>query len=353
MKRFYQCLPLLLLVLAILTGCGPVGDKSASLTTIYGVTALLSLLIFLGYVGFVKQKDLWFVLLLASVLTVNCGYLYLALSTSLPHGLMANRISYLGSVMLPLSMFMIILRETGMVYKKRLPHLLFSISGVIFLIAASPGILPIYYKDVSFAVIAGAGTLVKVYGPLHPLYLFFLLGYFAAMIGAIYQALRKKSLRSPVHALILAMAVLVNIGVWLIEQLTSIDFEMLSVSYIISELFLLGLDLVANENRQLQIMVEDAKAAQKVAPAQPIPLPEDTEPLDSKQKDAFLTGLDLLTSTERKIYDAYIHRATTKEVMALLNITENTLKFHNKNLYSKLGVSSRKELLQIYNQISQ
>ena len=32
----------------------------------------------------------------------------------------------------------------------------------------------------------------------------------------------------------------------------------------------------------------------------------------------------------------------------MLNIKENTLKFHNKNLYHKLGVSSRKELLEIY-----
>ena len=30
-----------------------------------------------------------------------------------------------------------------------------------------------------------------------------------------------------------------------------------------------------------------------------------------------------------------------------MNITENTLKFHNKNIYGKLGVPSRKELLRI------
>jgi len=29
-----------------------------------------------------------------------------------------------------------------------------------------------------------------------------------------------------------------------------------------------------------------------------------------------------------------------------LSIAENTLKFHNKNLYGKLGVSSRKQLLE-------
>ena len=34
-----------------------------------------------------------------------------------------------------------------------------------------------------------------------------------------------------------------------------------------------------------------------------------------------------------------------KEILAILGVTENTLKFHNKNIYNKLGVSSRKQLL--------
>lgn len=31
--------------------------------------------------------------------------------------------------------------------------------------------------------------------------------------------------------------------------------------------------------------------------------------------------------------------------MVILDFTDNGLKYHNKNIYSKLGVSSRKELL--------
>jgi DNA-binding CsgD family transcriptional regulator len=38
---------------------------------------------------------------------------------------------------------------------------------------------------------------------------------------------------------------------------------------------------------------------------------------------------------------------STKDILTELNIKENTLKFHNKNIYSKLGVSSRKELIAI------
>ncbi len=37
--------------------------------------------------------------------------------------------------------------------------------------------------------------------------------------------------------------------------------------------------------------------------------------------------------------------------MENLNIKESTLKYHSRNLYGKLGVSSRKELLEIHKQI--
>ena len=35
------------------------------------------------------------------------------------------------------------------------------------------------------------------------------------------------------------------------------------------------------------------------------------------------------------------------------NTKENTLKFHNKNIYGKLSVSSRKQLFEIYKYIKQ
>lgn len=58
----------------------------------------------------------------------------------------------------------------------------------------------------------------------------------------------------------------------------------------------------------------------------------------------FVKNLDALTPTERKIYGLYIDNRKTKEICEALDITENTLKYHNKNIYSKLGVSSRKQL---------
>lgn len=346
MKKIFAGFTGLLLILFTLSGCGGIGAKDASLSVIYGITAVLSLLLLVGYCCVARKKDKWFLLLFSSVLVVNIGYFLLSVSTSLEQALMANRLAYLGSVLLPLSMFLIILDATNTGYRKWLPGLLLGISALVLFVAASPGYLDIYYKEVSFAVVNGVATLVKVYGPWHVLYLFFLLGYFIAMVTMIIRAAVKKTIDSTAHAVILAIAVLVNIGVWLIEQLTDIPFEMLSVSYIISELFLLGVHLVISENRRLQALIQESQAAQTLPPSVQLP-----KAADDERAKAFLSGIYELTQTERKIFDAYVARLTTKEVLVLLNITQNTLKYHNKNIYSKLGVSSRNELLEIYKQL--
>ena len=342
-KRFWGVLPLLLLI-PCLTGCNSIGEKAASLSIIYGAAAVLSLLLLIGCCLLVRKKRPWFILLFSSVLVVNIGYTFLSLSTCLEVALWANRVSYLGSVFLPFAMLMIILNVTNTRCKKWVSIALFALAAVVFLIAASPGILPIYYKEVSFQIVDGAGTLVKVYGPLHPLYLFYLMGYFGAMVAILIRASVKKTIDTTAHAIIIAIAVFVNIGVWLIEQLTSIDFEFLAISYLISELFLLGVHLVMNEMQRLRELVRQKEeallATAEEKPQKAVHLSQDTI-------DSFVHGLETLTPTERIIYNAYLDGKSSKDVMSELNIKENTLKFHNKNLYSKLGISSRKQLLSI------
>ncbi len=352
MKKFFAIMLVVLSLIFSLSGCTTVGDKNASVSIIYGAATILSFVLLIGCLFSVRKNKIWFYVLFSSVLVVNIGYTLLSVSSDLEMALWANRISYLGSVFLPFSMLMIILNVTNTSFKKELPRVLFAISVLVFLVAASPGILDIYYKEVTFEVVNGVSTLVKVYGPLHPLYLFYLLGYFFAMVTVIIRAQIKKTIDTTIHAVILAIAVFVNIGVWFIEQLVSIDFEMLSVSYIISELFLLGVHLVMSENQKLREIVKQVESVQNYSEEQNADVmlenPIETEAITPERIEAFMIGLEEMTPTEKTIYEAYIARATTKEIMANLNIKENTLKYHNRNIYSKLGVSSRKELLEIH-----
>ena len=326
------------------SGCSKIGEKELGIDLVYGVTTLLSLLLLFGYFCVIKKREPWFIFLFSSVAVVNAGYLSLSLSTTLEEALLANRISYFGSVFLPLSMLMIILNITELKYKKWLPGVLSAIGIIVFLIAASPGYLDIYYKEVYLSQINGVTVLEKVYGSLHVTYLFYLLSYFGAMVGVIFYANIKRKIKSFAQAVIIAMAVFVNICVWFLEQMVEINFEFLSVSYIISELFLLGLYLVVQEDSSASILVSKPSETEVQPEAD-----ENPEKTDSELLENFMLGKKELTPTEKMIYNFYLEGKTTKEIMEHLNIKENTLKYHNKNIYSKLGVSSRKQLVEIAN----
>jgi len=359
MKRRFAALLTSLTALSALTGCSAIGDKNTSMSVIYGATAALSLLLLICYCFAAKKKDPWFLLLFSSVFVVNLGYLALAISRSLDEALLANRLAYLGSVMLPLSMWMIIRNVTRARHRKWLSGVMVGISILVFLVAASPGYLDIYYKEVSFEKVNGVTVLSKVYGPWHGLYLVYLLGYFVAMVSTIVQAALQNRIEYTSYAFILATAVFVNIGVWLIEQLVRIDFEILSISYIISESFLLGLHLLMQEQERQRENTEPPMPAVQAAAHEPqnaaaaeepervLPDPDAGEE-HAEQLALFVRGIPELTPTEHTIFELYTEGCSTKEIMARLNIKENTLKFHNKNIYGKLGVSSRKQLMELF-----
>lgn len=357
MKKSLTGLSILSLFLLLLAGCSPIGAKAASLSAIYGAAAVLSLLLLVGYYCIASRKDKWYLLLFASVLVVNTGYYALSISRGLNEALMANRLSYLGSVFLPLSMLMIILNATHIRCKKWVPGSLVGLAAVVFLIAASPGYLPIYYKDVSFVTVNGAAALEKVYGPLHSLYLVYLLGYFSAMVTIIVHTTLHDQIDSLAYAVIIAIAVFVNIGVWMVEQLVYIEFEILSISYIISECFLLGLHILMAEAEKQK----DQPPCQSPEPQPEIPAgtpavqeaaPSAPKPEDPDATELFLAGLATLTPKERQLYECYVAGMTTDVIMEQLCIKENTLKFHSKNLYGKLGVRSRKQLMERHRIVS-
>ncbi len=333
----------ILLMLFTLSGCNSIGDKATSMSIIYGATSFLSLVMLVGYFSLIKKKEVWFFILFTSVFVVNIGYLMLSVSKTLEIALWANRIAYLGSVFLPLSMIMIIMRVSRLNYKKWVPYTLAAISIIVFFVAASPGYLDIYYKSVTLENIGGVSVLNKEYGSWHCLYLFYLMSYFIIMISIIIHAIARKKLESVAHAIVLIVSVFVNICVWLLEQLVRIDFEFLSVSYIITELFLISAYLMI----QHQEILISALQAKIVTPPEKVKneLKKDSPEFIEHCK-FIVEQLPHLTPSERAIYNCYLAGKSTKEVLKEMNIVENTLKFHNKNLYGKLGVSSRKQLIE-------
>lgn len=366
MNKKLLLIPSLTFLTVLMSGFTSTSEKAMSVAVVYGVTAVLSVCVFLIYIFGVKKKNPWFILLFSSVLVVNIGYFSLAISKTLDEALLANRISYLGSVFLPMSILMIIFEVTKTKYGKFLTGTLIGAGILVFLITASPGYLDIYYKEVSLITVNGVSMLNKVYGPLHIIYLFYLLIYFSAMITLIIIKTVKKKIDSTVQAAVLLFSVFINIMVWLLEQFVKIDFEILSVSYVVTEVFLLFLCFIIQESekqRVVQVSSADKQNEEQTAETEGIKTDFFTEGIndekvcydeekeisyfDTEEYKVFLYGLGLLTNTERKIYELYVEGKNTKEVLSILDITENTLKYHNKNIYGKLGVASRKQLKEI------
>jgi DNA-binding CsgD family transcriptional regulator len=64
-----------------------------------------------------------------------------------------------------------------------------------------------------------------------------------------------------------------------------------------------------------------------------------------EEYEYFICNLKTLTPKEYRIYELYVEGKTTAEIASIIGIKENTMKYHNKNIYGKLGISSRKQLL--------
>ena len=118
MKKSFMAVPLLCAVLLCFSSCVSTGEKAISVAVVYCVTAVFSVMVFLIYMFGIRKKNLWFVLLFASVFVVNVGYCALAISQTLEEALLANRISYFGSVFLPMTMLMIIFDAIKIQYGK-------------------------------------------------------------------------------------------------------------------------------------------------------------------------------------------------------------------------------------------
>lgn len=324
-------------------------EKTGNMAVIYAITSVLALLLLVGCMRFLKNNRGWFLTLFASVFVVNLGYLLLAVSGSLRMAMASNTVSYLGSVFLPLSLLMIILQVCNLRVNRVLMTALCLVSVLTFLLAASGDTFGLYYKSVTVEYIGSVATLQKEYGPLHVWYMFYLLLYFCMMVGAIAVASIRKTIASHRHAVFLASIVLGNICVWYIEQLVQWNFEFLSVMYIISELLLLLIDDILREYDTLKQAANHGAATTTARfEESPAAVPAELCAVSPERIAQILSDcptVQLLTTREKEVLTYLLRDVPRKEIAETLFVTENTVKKHTSNIFFKLEVSNRRELL--------
>ncbi|MBR6595625.1 MAG: hypothetical protein IKK72_03495 [Oscillospiraceae bacterium] len=299
----------------------------------------------MSYFLFDKRKDRRFMALFCCVATSNLGYFLLSICRSLAVARTANAISYFGGAFSMLVMLLIIYDVCQMRKRKWLTWSLIGISTAFFVLAASGDWLGLYYRAVSLEVINGTTHLVKEYGPLHGLYALYLAGYVVLMLLCIGYAAKTKRLYSPKYTIFLLVTVLLNVGMWLVEQTIDEEFEFLSVSYVITEVLLLLIynmlcdyGIIRPESGILSVQMLTQLNTRQVDPGALPPGMED-------MFRSFADKAKSLSSAERRILNYYIDGHDISEIPELAFISIHTVKKHNRSIYQKLEIASRDELM--------
>ena len=310
----------------------------------YAICLIAAVGLLIAYLLMVKDKEFWLTMLYISIAVVNLGYLLISLANTVGFALFANDVAYLGSVFLSACMFLTIVRLCGFRIKKAHVITCVSLGALMFAIVVSAPMLPLYYKSVDIEMIDGAAKLVKEYGVLHPFYMVYLLGYFAAMIGTIVHSVRKKKIAKPKLAGFIAAIVCSNIMMWLFEKWFHWGYEFLSVTYVISELLL----LIVYWMMQDYIHKDDVPV---FTPAESEQLGIDiaTMPMDVKIGKVLLClkNGETLAPREREVLELILQYKKRREIAEIMYVSESSVKLYTRTLYSKLGVTCREELYAI------
>ena len=313
----------------------------------YGALFLLSLSLLPLYFLFVrkKQNEPWLLFLFACVAVVNLGYTLIAFSNTVEFALFANKITYLGQVLIPLCMFMLISKLCGYTYKKWVLGVLIGAAVIMFAIICTTGYLDWYYTSATIEKVDGATVLHKEYGVLHPINLIYVILYFVGMITVIGLSLGQHKSASQKHACGMLLIVLGNIAMWCFGKIIPWEVEFLSVTYLMSAggfliEWLMLQDYVHKnevpspvivEEKAPIIIVDNMTRAEKIKTIL-ASLPEDT----------------VLSTRQMDILERILDYKSRKEIAVELHLSENTVKTHTGMLYKALGVSGRDEIYAMF-----
>ncbi len=325
----------------------------------YGAICVVSLLLIGVCLAVDKKRNIWLLMLFVSVFVCNLGYFLVSAASCLTFALVANGISYLGSVFLPFFMLLMILNLCGMGFPKWLPWVLTTVGVVMLILTASPGISQLYYKTVSLDTTGSAAKLLREYGPLHCVYSVYLALYFAAMIGVVFWSFSKKRITNALQAIFMVFSVFGNLVIWLVERFIPRNFEFLSVSYIFTEVLILLMYGIAQEYSAVGVAERAAYSAVPATRELSVPPAAvdtgDTELFSPEQIERMTERCaesTQLTNRERDVLRLILCNRRRKDIADELCVTESTVKKYTSQIYRKLSVSSRIELFaRLKNQI--
>ena len=304
-------------------------------TILYASLFMSALILIVIYKKLLKENTerIGYLVLIATA-TVDFGYLLLSCAKSIKVALIANRLTYLSSIMLLTGIFTVVTKFCNFKIYKFFRYIINFISLFVMLLALSGGSsIKLYYESVDIEIIDNVTKLVKTYGPLHNLYgLYVLLLFVITLYITIYSIIKKK-VHSSVDPVILLLLAANNLCVWHFEKIIPIDFELLSVSYIITGAILIL--LFKNDYDYIKINSE-------VRTSEPT---KTVEQVIEEWKQQYK-----LTKRETEIIQCLTKNTPRAKIAEDFGLTEHTIKKHTAHIYEKIHIKSRTDLLHKINE---
>ncbi|MBE5837282.1 histidine kinase N-terminal 7TM domain-containing protein [Butyrivibrio sp.] len=196
---------------------------------IYLVCFCIALVMLLFIVAYEKAIDVNLILLIAVVAVGNGGYYALYSSQNLEEAILANTMSYVIGIFAPTVLFLIICNICHVFVPKIVSSILYAVQIVIFLTVSTVGKSDIFYKTVEYSTDGGGAYLIKTYGPMHSVFLVFLLLYTTAGIVVCMYSLSRKTVVSRTNVNIILFMDMLVVGVYLVEKFIHLEFELIPI----------------------------------------------------------------------------------------------------------------------------
>lgn len=197
----------------------------------YIIFFIISIILMLIVVSSGTEHSMQQCILTVLVTIANGGYLALALSTTLESALLANKLTYVGGIFLPMVFFLVLCEVCSVKVPRSVMLVMYGVQLTIYMLVCSIGRSAIYYRSATLHTEGSAAYLTKEYGPLHILYPITMYGYILAGIVLMVYSLRHRNRVSFKNMLIMIGSMTLASATFSIERFFGIKAEWMPAVY--------------------------------------------------------------------------------------------------------------------------
>ena len=208
------------------------------ITAFYGGVLGASLLCSAVYIYmWHKHFDVNFTMIFTLVPVACLGYLLSSMVRSLEGAILAQQVIYIGGSFLQLFIVFSILNLCGITLPRWGRVLMFAVCLVLYGFVLTIGQMDLFYREVSFEMVAGTPTLTRVYGPMHgAFYALLALFLLAGLAVILYSWLKRKSVPRRILLLLVFPDLICVLAYFVVLKLFSSPVDLVPLGYVTAEI---------------------------------------------------------------------------------------------------------------------